>query len=525
MNETKIKDLSNLFKSRGFNVVIGDIYRQQEIYVQYYRGDVNDFHNITRKISNGKTISTHKPSLNMGKKVAEDWTSLLFNEKVELIINNAQAQKAFDEVAKDNNFTDEMTNYIELAMVYGTAVSVEYISNDKVKYNFIYGDKIMVIGYENSTITDIAIIDEFEEDGIAYTHVMYHTYDGEIYRIEHEIYETKKTNKGLGKKTDLSVLFTDAELEEMAQPVYDEDGEVIDVRFYIDYESEPHFQIFKPAIANNFDVKSPMGMSVFGNALTSMNGIDDANYGAMRDELLARKKIFVDDEATKVGNVKNIDGSTSRVKYFDEEEDIYQVIKGMADQGNKSMEVFAPVYDSLPRIDLIKLHLGMISFKCGLGTDYYSFENGSVYVNEANIISSNSDTWRNRQKHLNRLKPALIGLMKSTMFLLKDMGVYGGELDNLEYDVMFDDDIITDDATVLKDMKEDSVDGFIPKWRYVMKRYKLNEEEAKEWLAEAEEESKSVFNFGEDEENEDGVDSEENDTLSPTEDNEEIDEE
>ena len=216
MNDTKIKDLSKLFASKGYNVVIGTTFAKQEEWLSYFRGNVNNVHHFQRKSMSGRRIDMYKPSLQMPKKVAEEWTSLLYNEKVELITGSKDSQLALDEVLLDNHFTDEIVTFIELVMgAYGEGVIIEYIADDKVKLNFIYGDKIMVIGYENSTVTDIAVIDEFEKDKMAYTHVMYHEVDNELYRITHEMYVTKAVNKGLGKECSLDILFSEQEIKGM----------------------------------------------------------------------------------------------------------------------------------------------------------------------------------------------------------------------------------------------------------------------------------------------------------------------
>jgi len=138
MNDTKIKDLGKLFTSKGYNVVIGTIYTKQEEWLSYFRGDVNNVHHFTRKTMSGHRIDVHKPSLQMPKKVAEEVTSLTFNEKVQLITGDATSQAALDEVLLDNHFIDEMTQFIELIVgVYGTGAILEYVAKDKVQLNFI----------------------------------------------------------------------------------------------------------------------------------------------------------------------------------------------------------------------------------------------------------------------------------------------------------------------------------------------------------------------------------------------------
>jgi A118 family predicted phage portal protein len=478
MNKTLEKDLTKLFIDRGFNPVMGTIYEQQQIWLSWYRGNVDGFHEITKKNAEGRNIEIHKPSLQMAKKVSEDITSLLFNEKVKLLIDDNAAQKVLDDKLDANNFYDEMTNFVELTCPYGTGVRVEYISNNEIKMNYLFGDKVVIIDYENTTPTAIAVIQQFSKDGKKYNHVMYHTFSDGIYRIQHEMYSSKDAN-GLGKPDALSVLFTDVELAKMKHTR--EDDNVTIVEYYTDYETNtPHFQTFKLAITNNYDVQSPLGISVFANSIGTLENIDEKYYSSRMDSINSRKRIFIDEEATKISKSKNADGSVEYRKYFDPEETQYQVLKDMASDSNKAVEAFAPLYDSAQHDTAIQMELNYLSSKTMLGSNYYSFENGAVgYQNEMNVIASNSDTFRNRQKNINRLKIVLVNMMKSIMYLAKENGEYNGNLE-LDYDVQFDDDIMTDDATVIEQYRKDAEAGIIPYEMYLIKAYAMNEDDAQE---------------------------------------------
>ena len=104
----------------------------------------------------------------------------------------------------------------------------------------------------------------------------------------------------------------------------------------------------------------------------------------------------------------------------------------MANDSNKAVEVFAPVYDSSQHDNAIQMELNYLSSKTMLGSNYYSFKDGAVgYQNEMNVIASNSDTFRNRQKNINRFNKVLDSMMKSILYLAKENGEY-----NLFYDLL-----------------------------------------------------------------------------------------
>lgn len=486
MNDTMAKDIQKLFQEKGYNPVIGTIYRQQQEWLSWYRGDVDGFHNIQKKTVDGTLRGIQKPSLQMGKKVCEDNASLLFNENVMLTVNNEQAQAVIDEVLNNTYYYDEMPNYVELTGVYGTGVSVEYIADNEIKMNYLFGDKVVVIDYENTTITAIAVIQHFSKDKRKYNHIMYHNYQDGKYRITHEMYGSKNAN-GLGNAESLSVLFSDTELNKMRHSVK-KDG-YVEVEYYIEYETNtPHFQVFKYPISNNYDVRSPMGIALFANSVGTLENIDEKYYSSRMDSINSRKRIFVDQEATKMVKTKDINGNIIMKKYFDQDETQYQPLKGMSGDGSKkAIEAYAPTYDSQQHDLAIQAELNYLSSKCMLGTNYYSFTDGQVgYQNELNTVVSNSDTFRNRNKTLNRLRNVIIGQMKSILFLASTIGKYSGSLD-LEYDVQFDDDIMTDDKTMLEQYRLDAMDGLIPEYMYIMKAYKVDEATAKKMIEEANE--------------------------------------
>jgi A118 family predicted phage portal protein len=481
MNDTLAKDLQKLFIGRGYNPVIGTIYQQQEYWLSWYRGEVDGFHNIQKKNAEGTLIPIYKPSLQMAKKVGEDITSLMFNENVALTVSgDDNAQDVLDMVLDNNHFYDEMPNFIELTVVpFGTGVAVEYLADNETKINYLFGDRVVVIDYDNTTPTAIAAIQQFQREKKKYFHITEHTFQDGKYRIQHSMY-SNKSGQGLGNPDSLGVLFSEKELKSMRHVRKEENTEIVE--YYVEYETEvPHFQVFKLGISNNFDVRSPMGISSIANATGTLENIDEKYYSSRMDSINSRKKLFIDEEAAKISKTVDGSGSISYKKYFDQDETQYQVLKNMGADGNKAIEMYAPTYDSAQHDNAIQMELNYLSSKVGLGTNYYSYSNGAVgYQNEMNVIASNSDTFRNRKKNLNRLKSFLIDMMKSIMFLEKETGKYKGNLDILEYDVQFDDDIMTDDATVVAQYRKDAEDGVIPYEMYLMKAYKISEEEAEE---------------------------------------------
>lgn len=483
MDDKLIQELEQLFTKKGFNPVVGDIYKQQAKWRDWYRGDVNDFHYFQITTTNGATDEIYKGSLQMPKKSCEDWSSLLWNNECELKTNDNTAQERLDTVLFNNDFQDEIHGFIERSFANGTGVSVQYIADGEVKIDFIYGDKTMVLDYHNTTIKSIGVIQEFVVEQSKYTHVQYHLFKDGIYHIEHEIYK-KGDKKRLQSQVSLGVLFNEDEIESMKHVEVDEDG-IEHVKYYVEYETAfPHFQILKPALVNNFDWNHPMGISVFGNSIAATEGIDGAYYSLRTEDENTRKHVYVSDEGTKTQVVKERDGNTVTLKhmrYFNRDDTLHRSMK-MPDE--KPIEAYGPDHNGLSIIESLNQHLNTFGFKCGFGTNFYSFKDGAVYVNEKNVTTSNMDLFNTRQKHIARLKSVLFKMMYAILFLEQQLGNYQGNLD-LDYEVITDDSIMEDDATLIERYNTYAQNGWIEPYHAIAKGLNLSLEEAKELYEEA----------------------------------------
>ena len=77
------------------------------IWKQWYHGSVNDFHYYNAKMVDGTTCNMERRTMNMPKKVCEDFSNLLWSEKVEIKLdskkNTEKLWKVLD--SKENAFS------------------------------------------------------------------------------------------------------------------------------------------------------------------------------------------------------------------------------------------------------------------------------------------------------------------------------------------------------------------------------------------------------------------------------------
>ena len=72
--------IQQYFSDRGFDTIDWSFYSKIEQWEQWYQGKVKEFHSY-RAYNGRKNVMCERLSLQMAKKVCEDWANLLMNEK------------------------------------------------------------------------------------------------------------------------------------------------------------------------------------------------------------------------------------------------------------------------------------------------------------------------------------------------------------------------------------------------------------------------------------------------------------
>ena len=87
--------IADKLKELGFTTINESFYSKVQEWKSWHEGDVKGFHRY--KIRNGSGIVRCKRySLNMGKKIPEDWANLLMNERVEITLEGSKEQAFID---------------------------------------------------------------------------------------------------------------------------------------------------------------------------------------------------------------------------------------------------------------------------------------------------------------------------------------------------------------------------------------------------------------------------------------------
>ena len=437
-----VNEIREYLAKQKYNTASDETYSHIEEWLEWYQNDVEKFHKY--KIFNGvSTKEEERYKLGMAKKVSEDWANLLLNEKV--AIKAGSYEERLQEVLDNNNFLVRANQLIEMAFALGTGALVEYLDGEKVMIDYIRADMIYPLSWDNGDITECAFGSVRVIDGNEVIYLQIHRKgdpeQGEkpgIYYIENKYIDRKKA-------------------EEIEAP----DGVIPLVSTEYD---KPLFQIITPNICNNIDLDSPMGISVFANALDQLKGCDLVYDSYMNEFVLGRKRILVPVSFAKMRMEK--DGVSAPA--FDPGDTVYYQMPGDRDNDLKLTEVDMSIRAEEHEL-AVQRSLDVLSLKTGLGTGRYQFDSSGVKT-ATEVISDKSDLYQNRQKNAIIINAALIDMVEAIAFL--DSGI------EAEVSIDFDDSIIEDTNTTIDKNIKLVQGGLRSKLMAIMEINKCTKEEA-----------------------------------------------
>lgn len=442
-----------------------EMFQKIEIWKALYKGYYSEWHDVQYQTIDGPK-QRRMFTLNMGKIVSSEMASLVYNEKCEISIDNETVSEFIHEVFKHNKFDKKFQDYVEYMFAHGGMVIKPYVENDKIMLSFVTADCFIPISWRNDTINEAVFPYEFKKRNKKYTHLEWHLWENGVYVIRNEVYESQN-GVDLGVKVPLKNFFPDLE-EEVS----------------IGNIKRPIFAYFKPNTANNIDIQSPLGISIFANALDTMKAIDTAFDSFHREFRLGRKRILVPAHMVKTV----IDPETGAAhRYFDSTDETYEAFG----DGNMDSDKIQDISIELrveEHVSAINALLNIFAMQTGFSTGTFTFDGQSMKT-ATEVISEQSKTFKSKQSHENIIEEALQELIDSIVA----MGVLYGMInapEEYEVTVSFDDSIAEDKGAEINQQTQLVAAGMQSKKRAIMKVQGVTEEEAQQILQEIIEEER-----------------------------------
>lgn len=200
----------------------------------------------------------------------------------------------------------------------------------------------------------------------------------------------------------------------------------------------PILGIVRPAVPNTRVGFSPYGQSMFADAVDAVQSVDLA-YDALINEIDAGKmRVFLSDVMFDRERTK--DGKRILIPFGKADCTVFRKVMSTED----TIQEFAPALRTGAQGQAFRLAPQVLGDLCGLGTNYFDFDNVGRVKTTTEVSSDNSALMHNIRKNENALTGVLVDVSRAVMACSRHMGV--ALPDEGDVSVIFDDSIVQDTA-------------------------------------------------------------------------------
>ena len=406
---------------------------------EYFQGEVSSFHRYTEYLGAevGQTERKRR-TMNMAKTISELWADNLINPETKVVISDEKKQAWFDNLAQEINIYDGLNELIEVTFALGNGATVQNLEKEgKVINQYLNAHAIFPLRAKYGEIVDCGFAG-IEENGDIYlqTHVLQ---ENDRYLIKNHLFDEKGNEK----------------------PLVDLEPE---------FESEVKlFQLWKPALVNNQTIGSPLGISIYANALDELQSVDIAYDSLDRELKNARSRIFL-----RYSALHFVDGK--RKPIFDKEQDEFYILPEDEGEVRANPITLSPSSFRLePLINNLEKQMNLLGSKCGLGDSAFHAKDGTIYTNNAQVLASNTKFYKTRLKHATKIEKPILEMVIGLHYLAEGSVLEG------EMHVNFDDSIIHDKEAEFNRAFSEYEKGLISEIEYFKITRNLTLEEATEY--------------------------------------------
>jgi A118 family predicted phage portal protein len=214
--------------------------------------------------------------------------------------------------------------------------------------------------------------------------------------------------------------------------------------------SESLFTYWRTPIANNLDDNSPLGMSIYANALETLHALDICYDSFVSEFRLGKKRIIV--PARCIRTV--VDPTTGApVRYFDATDEVYEALQTDSTEDLKIQDNSVELRVE-EHVKAINAFLSILCLQTGFSAGTFTFDQHTGLKTATEVVSENSKTYKTIKTIQNQLAPALERVVRSIVDVaaLYDMEYDGKKVEDLasggyHVTISFDDGVTQDRQT------------------------------------------------------------------------------
>lgn len=423
--------------------------RNCDYYSAWYAGIVDMFHKYY--VYNGdKRIQRTRYTLNLPKKIAENFADLILNSKTSISLSNDKKTEHLKKILDENDFYTKANQLIEKSFALGTGAILVHSFNGSIKIQYIQANNIIPLKFDQNTIESCAFVadsyDPYRHKSTKYV---------QLHELQDDGYLIRGYIMDVGSGGEISV--------------YDELGEQKTFSF------QPRFAIIKPNIVNNIDMPSPMGLPIYFNSLDIIKSLDIIYDSLVNEIQNGRKRLFVTADAMRVDSFGHLGPS------FDPNDVVFYRLDGNFNDDKKYVQEVNGTLRVNELRTALRTGLEVLSLNLGLGQNYFRIEDYQRFENRTatEVVASSSDLHRTIHKHEILVRSALINVIKAIQDVCKsEMNI---DLSD-EIFIDFDDSVIESDSERREQDRKDLSIGAMSLVEYRSKWYGESIDTAKEMI-------------------------------------------
>ena len=399
--------------------------------------------------------------MNAAKAVCSELAGLVWGEECEINVsidgresdddNPDPLNEFVQKVLCDNAFHEKMQESIEEACALGgSALKVwrdirhdsegnEVDGSENIRIGYAMADQFVPISWDNAQVREGVFISRVAKAGWYYTRLEWHTWDGETYTVRNELFRSEMTKGANGDSQD--ILGIRVPLAEM-YPFLEEET-IVPV-------GESLFTYWRTPIANNLDDNSPLGMSLYGNALETLHALDICYDSFVREFRLGKKRIIVPARAVRTV----VDPQTGAMcRYFDANDEAYEALAS-DDPNDLKVQDNSIELRVDEHIAAINAFLSVLCLQLGFSANTFSFTQHEGVKTATEVVSENSKTFKTIKTMQNQLRPAIEHLVRNIIdvAVLYGMDFDGQSVESLagggyHVNIVWDDGVTQDRQT------------------------------------------------------------------------------
>lgn len=452
-------------------------YRRIKENLRYFAGQYAKVEYLDSNGDKHKRAFNHLP---IGRTAAKKIASLVFNEQAEVVIEDQTANEFINDTLNNDRFNKNFERYLESCLALGGLAMRPYVDGDRVRVAFVQAPVFLPLQSNTQDVSSAAIVTKTtkveNKKPIYYTLVELHEWqNNHTYTVSNELYKSDKADT-VGNRVPLSELYEDLEEQVTSTSL-----------------SRPLFVYLKPPGMNNKDINSPLGLSIFDNAKTTMDFINTTYDEFMWEVKMGQRRVAVPKQLIKTEY--NQSGEKVTVsKRFETGQNVYEQFDNGGDDKSVGITDLTTPIRADDYIKAINEGLALFEMQLGVSAGMFTFDGKSMKT-ATEIVSENSDTYQMRNSIVSLVEQALKELIISILELAKAYKLYHGQIPDMDtININLDDGVFTDRNNELDYWLKMVTAGFAPRSMAIQKVLGLDEDSAKQVLADIQEETMGDIN-------------------------------